>query len=134
MENIMIKRTMFVFIFVSSIGLENWSDNSHEKNILHQQTLSSHPKTNHSYNTKETVKNVEASHSFIVVFFPYKVWHWQIRFQLRYVCIIFWVLEDWRFYIKSKAFWFPFVIFLHLILLVMVTWKIRGSLLQWELS
>lgn len=30
----------------------------------------------------------------------------QNKFELRHVCIILGVLESWRFYIKSKAFWF----------------------------
>lgn len=55
---------MVVFIFVGDIGLENWSDNSHLIKILHQ--LSSVIlKTDHSHDTKETVKNIEDGHSSV---------------------------------------------------------------------
>lgn len=66
-----IKGTMFVFIFVCGIGLENWSGKfPYDKDPT--STVIVIRKTDHSHNTKETVKNVD-SHSFTVP--PLKGWH-----------------------------------------------------------
>ena len=62
-----IKGTMFVFIFVCGIGLENWSDNARVIKILHQPSSVIH-KTDNSHSTKETVKDREDGHSFTVLF------------------------------------------------------------------
>lgn len=81
-----VKGTMFVFIFFGGIGLENWSDNSHMIKILHQLSSVIH-KTTILLTLK--LKNNEDSHSFIKFPPPTKVgMDKQIKFQLRYVCII----------------------------------------------
>lgn len=83
-----INGTMFVFIFFGGIRLENWSDNSHMIKILHQ--LSSVIQKTTILLTLQ-LKNNENSHSFIKLSPPTKVgMDKQIKFQLRYVCIIFW--------------------------------------------
>lgn len=61
--------TMFVFIFVGGIGLENWSNNSHMIKILHKLPSVIHKTT--ILVTLKKLKNNEDSHSF-TVFSPYK--------------------------------------------------------------
>lgn len=64
-----IKGTMCVCLFVCDVVLEHWSGNSHMIKIPHQLSSVIHM-TDHSHNTKKTIKNGENSHSFTVLSQP----------------------------------------------------------------